>query len=143
MSYMNGSDRLMVSHRFIAYDFTITVSDKEASMSLFEDMSKSWFSSSILAVGAVIMAPTLIPAVSSALRPLAKALVKSGITVYDSAKELIAEAGEEMNDMVAEARAEMAEASQHSAESPTRGHSEEVGREGSRGGGGKREGHKV
>lgn len=63
------------------------------------------------------MAPTLIPAVGSALRPLAKALVKGGITVYDSARELIAEAGEEMNDMVAEARAEMTEASQTSQES--------------------------
>lgn len=111
-------------------------------MGLFEDMSKSWLSSGILAVGAVIMAPTLIPAVGSALRPLAKALVKSGITVYDSAKELIAEAGEEMNDMVAEARAEMAEASLHSSESSPGGHSEESNREGSRGASGKREGHK-
>jgi len=111
-------------------------------MSLFEDMSKSWLSSGLLAVGAVIMAPTLIPAVGSALRPLAKALVKNGITVYDSAKELIAEAGEEMNDMVAEARAEMAEESQRSSESSRASHPEESSREGSRAGGGKREGHK-
>jgi len=113
-------------------------------MGFFEDITKSWASSGILAVGAVIMAPTLIPAVGFALRPLAKALIKSGITIYDSAKELVAEAGEEMNDIVAEARAEMAEATQPPSDSPTTsGPAEHLNREGSRAAsGGRREGHK-
>lgn len=83
-------------------------------MSLFEDVSKSLFSSPILVIGAVLMAPTLVPALGSALRPLAKAVVKTGITMYDSAKELVAEVGDDMNDMVAEARAEMAETADRS-----------------------------
>lgn len=83
-------------------------------MSLWEDMSKSVFSSPILVVGAVLMAPTLVPALGSALRPLAKVVVKTGITLYDSAKELMAEAGEEINDMVAEARTEMTETADRS-----------------------------
>ncbi|WP_447984053.1 DUF5132 domain-containing protein [Nitrospira sp. Nam74] len=78
-------------------------------MSLWEDMSKSVFTSPILVIGAVLVAPTLVPALGSALRPLAKAVVKAGVTVYDSAKDFVAEAGEEMSDMVAEARAEMVE----------------------------------
>jgi hypothetical protein len=102
-------------------------------MSLFEDVPKSWFSSSILAVGAILVAPTVIPALGSALRPLAKALVKNGITVYDSAKELIAEAGEELNDMVAEARAERERESQPetsgTTESPQSGRAEGASRE--------------
>ena len=60
------------------------------------------------------MAPTLVPVIGSALRPLAKALVKTGITMYDSAKDLVAEVGEDMNDMVSEARAEMAEGADRS-----------------------------
>ena len=83
-------------------------------MSLWEDVSKSVFSSPILVIGAVLAAPTLVPALGSALRPLAKALVKTGITVYDSAKDLVAEAGEEMSDMVAEARAEIEETADRS-----------------------------
>jgi hypothetical protein len=77
-------------------------------------MSKSVFSSPILVIGAVLVAPTLVPALGSALRPLAKAVVKAGITVYDSAKDLVAEAGEEVSDMVAEARDEMEETADRS-----------------------------
>jgi len=39
--------------------------------------------------------------------------------VYDSAKELVAEAGEQMNDMVAEVRAEMDERSSTTAHADT------------------------
>jgi hypothetical protein len=42
------------------------------------------------------------------LRPLAKSLVKGGVTLYDAAKEGMAEAGEQLGDLVAETRAEMA-----------------------------------
>jgi hypothetical protein len=117
-------------------------------MSLFEDVPKSWFSSSILAVGAILVAPTVIPALGSALRPIAKALVKNGIAVYDSAKELIAEAGEELNDMVAEARAEMEQESQPetsaATETPPSGRAEGASREsGGRASTGRREGQKA
>jgi hypothetical protein len=35
-------------------------------------------------------------------------LVKGGLTLYDALKEGVAEAGEQLNDLVAETRAEMA-----------------------------------
>ena len=56
----------------------------------------------------------MIPAVASGLRPLAKALVKGGLTFFDVVKESVAEASEQINDLVKETRAEMAEAPRHS-----------------------------
>jgi hypothetical protein len=76
-------------------------------MSLFDDISKSWFSSALVGIGAALVAPVVFPALGSGIRPLAKSIVKGGIVVYDKAKELVAEAGEEMSDLVAEVRSEM------------------------------------
>lgn len=41
------------------------------------------------------------------LRPIAKKIVKQALRVYDAAKEALAEAGEQFDDLVSEARAEM------------------------------------
>jgi hypothetical protein len=43
------------------------------------------------------------------LRPIAKAFIKEALRVYDTAKDALAEAGEQFEDLVAEARAEMKE----------------------------------
>ena len=48
---------------------------------------------------------------NSPFRPLAKALVKHGLELYDVAKEQIAAARQQLNDLVAEARADGHEAS--------------------------------
>jgi Protein of unknown function (DUF5132) len=78
-------------------------------MALLEDVTKGGFTTVLIGVGAAIVAPTVIPALATGLRPLAKALVKGGVTLYDSVKETVAEAGEQFNDLVAEVRSEMAE----------------------------------
>jgi hypothetical protein len=39
---------------------------------------------------------------------VAKTVVKGGVFVFDKAREVVAEAGEQMSDIVAEARAELA-----------------------------------
>jgi hypothetical protein len=82
-------------------------------MALLEDLTEGVTTGMtgpiLLGLGVVLVAPSLLPGVASALRPLAKALVKGGVVVYDAAKETVAEATEEFNDLVAEARAEMAE----------------------------------
>jgi hypothetical protein len=49
------------------------------------------------------IAKTLDPAV----RPVAKAILKAGLSVYDAAEERIAEAGEQLRNLVAEVRNEM------------------------------------
>ena len=59
-----------------------------------------------LAIGAgvVILAPTII----SLVKPLAKAAIKSGVSFFEKTKEAIAETGEAIGDLVAEAKAEAA-----------------------------------
>jgi hypothetical protein len=64
-----------------------------------------------LGVGAVVLAPTVLPL----LKPVAKATIKTGVTFYEKTKGVIAETGEVIGDLVAEAKAEaMAEQAQKS-----------------------------
>jgi hypothetical protein len=48
------------------------------------------------------------PAVAAVVRPVAKASIKSAILLYEKTTELIAEAKESVEDMAAEAHAELA-----------------------------------
>jgi hypothetical protein len=77
-------------------------------MAMFEDLTKVPVPV-LVGLGLAMAAPNVIPAVAAGLRPLAKALVKGGLTLYDAAREGVAEAGEQLNDLVAETRAEMAQ----------------------------------
>ena len=78
-------------------------------MALIEDITKGGLSTMLVGVGVAMVAPTVLPVVGSALRPLAKAVIRGGVMMYDAVKESAAEAGEQINDLVAEARAEMTE----------------------------------
>lgn len=60
-------------------------------------------------IGALVLAPLLIPAVAKIGKPVAKAAIKTGIVLYEKTKGAIAEAGEVFEDMVAEAQAELAD----------------------------------
>ena len=64
-----------------------------------------------LAIGAavVIFAPVAIGLVSSLIRPLAKAAIKGGLLVYDKGKGIAADTSVAMDDLVSEAKAEVAE----------------------------------
>jgi uncharacterized protein (UPF0254 family) len=79
-------------------------------MGFVEDMTKGSLTSVLVGVGAALVAPAVLPALISGLRPLAKALIKGGIQVYDAAKETAAEAEEQLSDLVAEVQAELTEA---------------------------------
>jgi Protein of unknown function (DUF5132) len=57
-------------------------------------------------VGAALVAPILIPA----LRPIAKSVLKAGLMAYDQGRVALAELNEQTGDMLAEARAELAQA---------------------------------
>ena len=76
-------------------------------MGMIEDVTKGPISTVLLGLGVAMVVPTVLPALGAGLRPFAKALVKGGVTLYDAAREGIAEAGEQLNDLVAESRAEM------------------------------------
>jgi len=61
--------------------------------------------------GVLLLAPSLLPAIGRALRPVAVSAIKTSMTVYKQTMSTVRETAE---DLVAEARAEMeAEADEH------------------------------
>lgn len=66
----------------------------------------------IAGIGAVILAPVLLPLAAGVGKPLVKSAIKGGILAYEKARGALAEVGETWEDMVAEARAELAEGQQ-------------------------------
>ena len=71
---------------------------------------KNGFSLGNIAVGAavVLLAPMVIPIVGGIVRPFAKAAIKGGLMMYEKGREMVAEAQESVEDLAAEAKAEMA-----------------------------------
>ncbi len=57
-----------------------------------------------IGVGVAILAPTVLPLV----KPLSKAAIKSGVSLYEKTQGALAETGEAIGDIVAEAKAEVA-----------------------------------
>ncbi|AFY51279.1 hypothetical protein Nos7524_5568 [Nostoc sp. PCC 7524] len=64
----------------------------------------------IAGIGAVLLAPVLLPVVAGIGKPIAKSIIKGGIVAYEKSKGAFAELGETWEDIVAEAKAELAEA---------------------------------
>jgi Protein of unknown function (DUF5132) len=87
-------------------------------MALLEDLMKAEGSGPlVLGVGALLLAPTLLPAVGRMLRPVVKGAIKSGITIYE---ETYAGMKEATGDLVAEARAELEH--EHRSDRAEKGH---------------------
>src|SRR5215831_1328219 len=80
-------------------------------MALFNDIvesfGSSWVPSVLVGVGVALVAPMVVPALAEGIRPLAKAVIKGGIMVYDKSAEMLAETGEQLSDLVAEVRSEL------------------------------------
>ena len=80
-------------------------------MALWEGITEvfgdSLLSNVLVGATVVVLAPIVVPAVMAGLRPVAKTAIKGGVYVYDTAREMVAEAGEQMGDLVTEARSEM------------------------------------
>ncbi len=73
----------------------------------------AWLKSNIISglaigIGSAIIAPMVTPALSRAAKPLAKAAIKGGLMLFETGKEKLAEAYEVVDDLLAEARAELA-----------------------------------
>jgi hypothetical protein len=80
-------------------------------MALFDNGLKGNILSGLaVGIGAAVLAPAVMPIVASVVKPLAKAAIKGGIILYEKGREAVAEMGEVVEDIVAEAKAEMAEA---------------------------------
>ncbi len=61
-------------------------------------------------LGAIVLAPTILPILGAVAKPFVKAGIKSGMILYDRSREMVAEAAEVIEDLAAEARAEVAQA---------------------------------
>ena len=60
----------------------------------------------LVGVGVALVAPVILPTVGYVVRPLAKGVVKVGLSVKDMVVGVAAETGEQVSDIVAEAKAE-------------------------------------
>ncbi len=67
-------------------------------------------------IAAVVLLPAFIPVVAGVSKPIAKAAIKGGIILYEKGKGAIAEVGESLEDLMAEAKAELAEEQMQSLE---------------------------
>ena len=76
-------------------------------MAILEDVFKGGTVAGLaVGVGALLLAPTVLPAVGRVVRPAVKAAIKGGMVFY---RETLSELGEMASDLVAEARAELAQ----------------------------------
>jgi len=62
-----------------------------------------------LGVGAALVAVAAIPAIVAATRPLARVALKSSLLLLEKGREAMAEAGEHLEDLVAEVKTELAD----------------------------------
>lgn len=60
-----------------------------------------------IGIGAAVVGPMVLGALSAILRPMAKAAIKSGLMAYDRGREMVAEVREMGEDLAAEARSEI------------------------------------
>ncbi|MGA2400169.1 MAG: DUF5132 domain-containing protein [Syntrophobacteraceae bacterium] len=61
----------------------------------------------LIGIGALILAPVLIPVVGAVVKPLAKATIKGGLSLVQKGRELISETVEVFEDISAEVKAEL------------------------------------
>ncbi len=75
-------------------------------MAWYDDVTEFVWPNALVVVGVAVLAPVLLPAVGYVVRPLVKGAVKAGLTAKDIAVGFVAEAGEQVSDLYAEAKAE-------------------------------------
>jgi hypothetical protein len=74
-------------------------------MALVEDLFKGTTITGVaVGVGALLLAPSVLPVVGRVVRPAVKAAIKGGMVFY---RETLADVGEVASDLVAEARSEL------------------------------------
>ncbi|MEA5572684.1 DUF5132 domain-containing protein [Calothrix sp. UHCC 0171] len=82
----------------------------------FKDLAEDF---GLPGIAAIVLLPVLIPLATGVGKPIAKVAIKGGILLAQKGKAVIAEVGENFEDIIAEAKAELAEAKTHQLE-PTR-----------------------
>jgi hypothetical protein len=75
-------------------------------MSWVEDAMEKPMRTILIGGAILVTAPIVLPVLAGSLRPVAKRAVRGCLVLSERTKELVAEAKEQMNDLVAEAKAE-------------------------------------
>jgi hypothetical protein len=73
-----------------------------------KDLLKGSLTNILVVAGVALVAPVVLPVVLSMARPIVKGVIKGGMALADKAQELVAETGEQISDLMAEAKAERA-----------------------------------
>lgn len=79
-------------------------------MAIFEGWKGNILGGLAIGIGASVLAPVVIPVLASVVKPLSKAAIKGGYLLYEKGRETFAEVQEVVEDLVAEAKAEIEEA---------------------------------
>jgi Protein of unknown function (DUF5132) len=87
-------------------------------MALLDNVFEGWGPSVLIGVGVALAVPILLPTLAVGARPLAKTLVKGYLVMADAVSEVVAEAGEQLSDLVAEVRAEREAAAETATTAP-------------------------
>jgi hypothetical protein len=75
-------------------------------MALLEEVTLgSVLSTGLLGVGVVLAAPLILPAVGALVVPVAREVFKGGVRLYDVGAHVVTIMGEQLSDLVGEARA--------------------------------------
>lgn len=61
----------------------------------------------LVGVAAAVVAPVVLPVLGAVVRPVLKAAIKGGIILYNKSREIVAEVAESVEDLAAEAKAEL------------------------------------
>ena len=77
-------------------------------MDFLKDAFKGSLTNILVVAGVALVAPVILPVVINMARPIVKGVIKGGMALADKAQELVAETGEQLSDIMAEARAERA-----------------------------------
>jgi hypothetical protein len=70
-------------------------------------------------IAAIVLLPVIVPVVGKVAKPVAKAAIKGGIVLYEKGKGVMTEVGETLEDIIAEAKAEIAEDREQEIEAAT------------------------
>lgn len=79
-------------------------------MSLVDELTKGKIVTGLaIGIGASVLAPVVLPMLSQLVKPVAKGLMKGGLLIFEKGREVAAETGEIVEDLWAEAKAEVEE----------------------------------
>ncbi|MCU0534179.1 MAG: DUF5132 domain-containing protein [Hydrococcus sp. Prado102] len=82
----------------------------------FEDLMENL---GVPGIAAIVLLPVIVPVAGKIGKPIAKAAVKGGIVLYEKGKGVVTEVGETLEDLIAEAKAELAEDREQELEAAT------------------------